>query len=142
MDGNNLEKGNVQSGSEAQQPAQYSNYQDNTAQYNSSNYQAPPESNAGDKANGKQIAGLVCGIVGIVTSCCYGVPGIILGVAGLICSVLGNKESKNGVGIGGLVCSVIALISGVAMLIYYIVVIAAVLQEPGFMDSIMNGYYY
>lgn len=139
MDGNNLEKGNVQSGGGTQNTAQYSNYQDNTANVP---YQAPPENNAGDKANGKQIAGLICGILGICTSCCYGVPGIILGVAGLICSVLGNKESKNGVGIGGLVCSIIALILGVVMLIYYIVIIAALLEEPGFMDSIMNGYYY
>lgn len=76
MDGNNLENGNVQNGN-----TQYSNYQDNTANVP---YQAPPQNNAGDKANGKQIAGLICGILGICTSCCYGVPGIILGVAGLI----------------------------------------------------------
>lgn len=134
MDGNNLENGNVQSNN-----TQYSNYQDNTANVP---YQAPPENNAGDnKANGKQIAGLICGILGICTSCCYGVPGIILGVAGLICSVLGNKESKNGVGIGGLVCSIIALILGVIMLIYYVVVIAALLEDPDFMNSIMSTYY-
>lgn len=133
MDGNNLENGN------GQNKTQYSNYQDNTANVP---YQAPPQNNGGDnKANGKQIAGLICGILGICTSCCYGVPGIILGVAGLICSVLGNKESKNGVGIGGLVCSIIALILGVVMLIYYVVIIAALLEDPDFMNSIMSTYY-
>lgn len=138
MDGNNLENGNVQSTETTQNDAQYSNYQDNTA---SVPYQAPADNNgAENKANGKQIAGLVCGILAICSSCCYGLPGILLGVAGLICAVLGNKENKNGIGTAGLVCSIIGLILGVIMLVYYIVVVTALVQSPEFFDM-LNMYY-
>lgn len=91
-------------------------------------YQAPPYNGAENKASGKQIAGLVFGIIAICTSCCYGVPGIIFGVVGLVLSILGNKESKHGIGIGGLVCSIIGLIAGLAIAIYCVAVFAAVFE--------------
>ena len=137
MDGNNLENGNVQNNETTQNTAQYSNYQDNTANIP---YQAPVNNSGADNmANGKQIAGLVCGILAICSSCCYGLPGIILGVAGLICSILGNKENKNGVGTAGLVCSIIGLILGVIMLVYYVIIILAVVQDPD-MAYLLNMY--
>lgn len=122
MDENNVDnqsQGNMGSG------GQYSNYQDNTA--NMSN-QVPIENVPDGKANGLQVAGLVCGILAICTSCCYGIMGIILGIAGLICSIAGNKNNKNGVGIAGLVCSIIGLILGVVILIYFIWVIMVVME--------------
>lgn len=119
MEGNNEPQNNVsnQSQGNGQSNGQYSNYQDNTANVP---YQVPIENVPADKANGLQIAGLVCGIIAITTSCCYGVLGIILGIAGLICSIIGNKDNKSGVGIAGLVCSIIGLILGIVMLIYII----------------------
>jgi len=113
---------------------QYSNYQDNTANIP---YQVQVENVAGNKANGLQIAGLVCGILAICTSCCYGIPGIILGIVGLVCSILGNKNNKNGLGIGGLVCSIIGLIFGIVMLIYYAWIIA-MLFESGYGSEYMD----
>ncbi len=110
MDGNNL--GN--------------NYQDNTA--NNTYYQAPPDNGAENKANGKQIAGLVFGILAICCSCCYGVPGIIFGIVGLILSIMGNKENKHGIGVAGLVCSIIGLVCGVAMTVYFAAVFAVVFE--------------
>lgn len=118
MDGNNMDNNSQnQTGS----GSQYTNYQDNTANIP---YQVPIENVPDNRANGPQIAGLVCGILAICTSCCYGIPGIILGIAGLVCAIIGNKTSKNGVGIAGLVCSIIGIILGVVMLIYFIWVIA------------------
>lgn len=143
MDGNNLENGNVQSPETSQNldTNSYGSYQDNTQTIP---YQAPFDNNGADnKANGKQIAGLVCGILAICTSCCYGIPGIILGVAGIICSALGNKENKHGIGIAGMVCSVIGLIIGVIMLVYFVVVILAIVQDPDISAefwSIYNSY--
>ena len=122
MDENNV--GN-QSQDTMESGGQYSNYQDNTA--NMSN-QVPIENVPDGKANGLQVAGLVCGILAICTSCCYGIMGIILGIAGLICSIAGNKNNKNGVGIAGLVCSIIGLILGVVILIYFIWVIMVVME--------------
>lgn len=158
MDGNNFGNGNNNNAQnngqnyenqtgDYQSGGQYTNYQDNTA--NNMYYQAPVNNGAENKANGKQIAGLVFGILAICTSCCYGVPGIIFGVVGLILSIMGNKESKHGVGIAGLVCSIIGLVCGVAMTIYFVAVFAAVFEmlESGefedYMDLIeqMNGMY-
>lgn len=111
------------------------NYQDNT----NVQYQAPVE-DAPNKANGLQIGGLVCGILAICFSCCYGVPGVLLGIAGLICSIVGNKKGKTGVGTAGIICSVIGLILGVIMLIYYVVVGVAVLEmmNSGELNSYME----
>lgn len=135
MDGNNYGNENTQNNGQYNQNVtsnpqpnnQYTNYQDNTA--NNMYYQAPPVDNgAENKANGKQIAGLVFGILAICTSCCYGVPGIIFGIVGLILSIMGNKESKHGIGIAGLVCSIIGLLCGVAMTIYFAAVFAVVFE--------------
>jgi len=118
-----MEDNNVSSNSQGNggSGSQYSNYQDNTADISG---QVPIQNVSDNRANGLQIAGLVCGILAICTSCCYGIPGIILGIAGLVCAVIGNKTCRNGVGTAGLVCSIIGLILGVAMLIYFAWVIA------------------
>lgn len=139
MDGNgelnNQQSGEQNNGQQTGGQFSNSNYQDYTANMP---YQAPVERNEMEnRTNGLQIAGLVCGIAAIVTCCCYGVPAIIFGVIGLVCSIVGNKRSKSGVGIAGLVCSVIGLIAGIGMLIYYIWVIAY-MQETGLWDEILN----
>ncbi len=56
-------------------------YQDNTANLQ---YQQPPVEEGPSKANGLQVAGLILGILGIVTCCCYGIVGFIFSVIGLI----------------------------------------------------------
>ena len=127
MDNNNNQYG--------QNNGQYSNYQDYTA---NASYQAPPDDRGGKRTNGLQIAGLVCGILAICTSCCYGIPGIIFGIIGLICALIGNNRSKSGVGTAGLVCSIIGIVLGVAALIYYIWAIAY-LNEIGYLDMILQG---
>ena len=91
-------------------------YQDNTANLQ---YQQPPVEEGPSKANGLQVAGLILGILGIVTCCCYGIVGFIFSVIGLILSIVGNKRGKNGVGTAALVCSIIGLILSVIASIYY-----------------------
>ncbi len=120
MDGNNQNGGN---------------YQDYTANVP---YQAPQDNQGSNGTNGLQIAGLVCGILGICTSCCYGIPGIILGIAGLICAIIGNNRGKSGVGIAGLVCSIISIVVGIGALIYYIWIIAY-MDQIGYLDMILQG---
>lgn len=142
MDEQNYENGQFnqnefQSTGNAQQNG--SNYQD----YTNVQYQAPYDYNSGrsDRANGMQIASLVLGIFGIVTCCCWGLPGIVLGVIGLILAIVGNKKSNSkGIGIAGLVCSIIAIVFGTLALIYVIFVYASVYQEiEPFIQSYMNG---
>lgn len=120
---------------ENNQNSQYSNYQDYTS--NVPYQQSSANNGGGNKANGLQIAGLVCGILAICTSCCYGVPGIILGIAGLICAIVGNNRGKSGVGTAGLVCSIIGLILGVVALIYYIWAINY-LNQIGYFDLLFQ----
>lgn len=106
---------------------QYSNYQDYTANIP---YQVPPNYYAADNAtNGLQIAGLVCGILAICSSCCYGIPGVILGIAGLVCAIMGNRQSRNGVGTAGLVCSVVGLVCGLLMTAFWGVMIWEIIME-------------
>lgn len=114
----------------------YGNYQDNTANIP---YQAPDRNEAVEKANGLQIAGLVCGILAICACWCYGIFSIILGIAGLICSIVGNNRNKHGIGIAGLVCSIIGLILGVAALIYFIWALTY-LDQIGYLDEILRNY--
>lgn len=106
---------------------QNNNYQDYTSNMNQ--YQAPPNDGDSSGTNGFQIAGLVLGIIGIVTCCCYGIPGIIFGLIGLILAIVGNIGS--GVGIGGLVCSIIALIFGIIATIYYGLIIQGMFAGTG-----------
>lgn len=109
---------------------QNNNYQDYTSNVNQ--YQAPPDDRDSSGTNGCQIAGLVLGIIGIPACCCYGVPGILFGLIGLILAIVGNSKNKgSGVGIGGLVCSIIALIFGIIATIYYGLIIQGMFAGTG-----------
>lgn len=127
MDEQNYENGQFnqnefQSTGNAQQNG--NNYQD----YTNVQYQAPYDYDSGrsDKANGMQIASLVLGILGIPACCCYGIPGVLFGIIGLILAIIGNQKSSNkGIGIAGLVCSIIAIIFGALASVYYIYVLQA-----------------
>ena len=139
MEGNNemnnqQNNGQVNVQAEGQQGGQFSNnnYQDYTANIP---YQVPPGSAADNATNGLQIAGLVCGILAICSSCCYGVPGLILGIAGLTCAIMGNRQSKNGVGTAGLVCSIVGLIFGIIMSAVWGMIIGEIIAEM--MDEMM-----
>ena len=119
--------------------SQYGNYQNNLGQMPP--YPAPIVNNSiGNKANGLQVAGLVCGILAICACCCYGVVSIVLGIAGLICAITGNSRGKHGVGVAALVCSVIGLVLGVASLLYYIWAFQY-LDEIGYFDALFKEIY-
>lgn len=90
----------------------YSNYQDNTASYAAYQPIVPPEVPQSQSANGLQITGLVLGIISILVCCCPG-GGIVLAVAGLVCSIIGNQQNQHGVGTAGLICSIVGIVFGV-----------------------------
>ena len=60
-----------------------------------------------------------------------------MGIAGLICSVQGNKKSRNGVGTAGFVCSIIGLVLGVLAVIYYVWAINY-LTQIGYWDEMID----
>lgn len=147
MDGQNFDNKQSLNNEQNTEIPQYSNYQDYTANQqpvpNYNNYNNYNNDNADGKASGIQGASLVLGILSIVFSCCYGVPGLIMGAIGLICGIKGNSERKNGVGTAGIVCSVIGLIFSVIMLIYFIAVggaVWAILNDPNAMSDLQRYY--
>lgn len=105
---------------------QYNGYQNNQANFP---YQTPVGNGGPAPANGLQITSLVCGVLAICFSCCFGVPGFILGIVGIICGVNGNKESSNGLGTAGLVCSIVGLILGFLIMVYFVAVYFMAIDE-------------
>ncbi|HEX8609440.1 MAG TPA: CCC motif membrane protein [Pedobacter sp.] len=96
---------------------------------------------------------LVLGILAILSCCCYGVPGLILGIIGL---VLGNKDLalyksnpnaytdssyKNSK--AGRICSIIALILSAIYVLFMVAIIIffgfAALQDPQHMKEVLEG---
>ena len=71
------------------------------------------------------VIGLICGIVSVVClslcCCCGGLGGpwisIIVGIAGIILSIIGNKQCKTGVGTAGLICSITGVVLGIIICI-------------------------
>lgn len=84
---------------------------------------APPAE--APKSNGMATAGMVLGIISAALLVVFCAPylAIIVGVIGLILSVLGMKKAKqlNGVGAGkakiGLICSIVGIVVGLVELI-------------------------
>ena len=69
------------------------------------------------------IAALVLGIVSIVTTCCYGIVGLICGIVGLILSLKAKNEGNTeGINTAGMILSIIGIAIGA---IYFLVVIFA-----------------
>ncbi|MDR1002647.1 MAG: hypothetical protein LBL82_05205 [Oscillospiraceae bacterium] len=117
-----------------QQPtAQYNPYaaqpQQPTAQY--SPYVAQPQQMAGqyiayvaqplqkDSAKGAWALGL--SITSILTSCCFGIPGLILSIIAIILGFKGYKESSgSGVALAGIIIGFIGLLASIVMTIAFI----------------------
>lgn len=101
----------------------YQNYTDKSETippYQDSFQQPQPQKG---ETNALAIVGMVMGIISIVFSCCYG-SGILFGIAGLICSIIANKQNKTGAGTAGLVTSIIGIVISVLVLIVVIIAIA------------------
>lgn len=77
--------------------------------------------------NGKSVASLVLGIIGVVVGFFGGWAwiGAILGIIGLILGVLGKKEAPNGMATAGIVLSIIAIALGLIVTIACYAYVAA-----------------
>jgi hypothetical protein len=82
----------------------------------------------GPNRKGFAVAGLVLGILGIPTCCIL--VGALLGLMGLIFSILGLKSTRKGVAIAGIILSVIALVIGVGYIIYFIAIFPDIMNNP------------
>lgn len=71
------------------------------------------------KSSGLAIASMVCGIVGLVLSCCVPYLPLVLSIVGLVLGVISLRKQADGKGmaIAGVVCSAITLILAIVGLV-------------------------
>ncbi len=107
------------------QPAQpQAGYQ----QYQPYGYYVPPKT-----SNGLCIAGMILGILSLITSWCYG-GGFLFGLAGLIMGAIGVKQVKqqpdkqtgSGMGVAGIVTGSLGVLISLIIIIIAIAAIASV----------------
>ncbi len=130
----------------AQQPApQYTYGQQpygNPSQYGAAPVyqQVPSQSSQQSSGNGLAVGGMVCGIVSIVFACCCGV-GSILGIVGLVLSLVSRKDSAklSGMALAGVICSAVGLLFSLVYVIYCIINGMVGLE---IMEMFDDSYYY
>ncbi|MDP1661092.1 MAG: hypothetical protein Q8L55_04175 [Phycisphaerales bacterium] len=77
-------------------------------------------------ADGLAIASLICGILGLVGMCGYGL-GILPAIAGLICGLM--SKTKGGIRTAGIICSSIAI--GLCVLAIILLILGVGLMALG-----------
>uniref|UniRef100_UPI004056D9B7 hypothetical protein n=1 Tax=Acetatifactor sp. TaxID=1872090 RepID=UPI004056D9B7 len=119
--------GNFNNNQNVEQTTQQNNYyQDYTSAPTPAAPQSAPQNNG---TSGVAVVSLVMGIISIVFSCCYG-AGVIFGIVGIICAVVGKKNGKSGILTAGLICSIIGTVLSVLVLIYFIWAVGYVMTNP------------
>lgn len=131
---NNIENNQNQAGESPQYTQQYSNPNNVPPPYYQMQY---GDRGTGTRTSGFHIAALVLGILSIVFSCCYGI-GIIFGIIGFICALIGKRDGWSGINIAGLVCSIIGIIFSAIVIailyVYYQALIAYLRLHPQYLD--------
>lgn len=85
------------------------------------------------KQNVLAIVGMILGILSLVTGCC-GWYGLLLGIPGLICSILSRKQSKSKMAVAGIICSIIGMVLAVVMTVLAYGVITMLATDPEFQE--------
>ena len=85
------------------------------------------------KNNGKSVASLVLGIIGVVVGFFGGWAwiGAILGIIGLILGVMGKKEAPSSMATAGIVLSIIAIALGLIVTIACYACVASIYSAAG-----------
>lgn len=96
--------------------------------YGNDAFQQPPN----DQKDGLAIGTLACGIASIVTCCCWGIVGIILGIVA-ICLAMHYRKTHNGMLDNmtkiGLICGAVGIVLGIiSMILSFVFGMAAFLN--------------
>ncbi|MFN0020336.1 MAG: DUF4190 domain-containing protein [Pirellulaceae bacterium] len=103
----------------------------NPYQSSTPGYMPPPEQQGSPVL---AIISLVCGVVGIITTCCCGLFGLPIPLAAIICGgiVLAQPNGQGkGMAIGGVALGVLCFIAGIILFI-------VVLSNPEFMQQLQQ----
>lgn len=79
--------------------------------------------------NALAIVSLVLGIISIVLGCCGSWIAIVLGIGGIVCSVLSKKQGKTGMGTAGFICSIVGIVLAIVVLVLALVFSVAFMDE-------------
>ncbi len=117
-------------------------------QPNYGNNYYPPQYPQQKKTDGKAIAGLILGILALVTSCSG--SGFAFGILGIVFSALAKKEAardpmgnhSTGAANGGMVCSIIGIVISVIMILLMILGIVGEISSDYYSDYGNNYDYY
>lgn len=133
-DGSQTAPSNAAAGYQTAGTGTGTNYQGSYGTYNTTynvNYTQPAPAPKKSKALG--VVGLILGIIGILTSCCWG--GFIFGLIGLILSIVYLvKKGSKGLGVSGIITSALGLLLSLAWLIIFCAM-------PALADEIMPDEY-
>ena len=128
MDGQNFQ--NEQNTTEESVQAT-NNYQDYTANVEpvvTTTVEQPKQTNS------LAVVSLVLGIISIVLGCCGSWIAIVLGIGGIVCAVMANKQGKTGMAKAGLICSIVGIVLAIIVLIAAIVFSVALIGSE--MDTL------
>lgn len=87
------------------------------------------------QSNGMAIAGMVLGILSIPASCCIALLGVIVGIVGLVLSIMAQKKAKSGMGLAGIITASIGIAFGVLNMVAGAALMAYFGGAEGFMNA-------
>ena len=104
------------------------NFQNNS--YEQPSYQQPIPPQEPKKTDALSVIALVLGIASIVI-CCNIYLASPLGIGGIVCSVISNKNQKSGLATAGMICSIVGIVLAV-LAIFFSVGFLAMLESYGY----------
>ncbi len=116
-----------------QQPYQQTGYEQNAYQQmpDQNMYQQPyavPMQTTGG-TSGLSIAGFVIAILALLSSCILSWISALIGIVGLIFSIIGQVKKKSGLGIAAIIVSAISI---VVAIVFFCVYLNVVINDPSF----------
>ena len=72
-----------------------------------------------DKASGLSVAGLVIGIVAIVSACILSWVSCMIGLVGLILAIIGQVKNKTKLGLAAIIVSAAGIVVGIIFFVVY-----------------------
>lgn len=80
------------------------------------------------QTNSLAIVSLVLGIISIVLGCCGSWIAIVLGIGGIVCAVMANKQGKTGMAKAGLICSIVGIVACIASVVLFVFAIMGIVS--------------
>lgn len=118
---------------------QNNSYQNDSGFTENSSYQSSYQQEPPKQTNALAIVGMILGILSLLLGCC-GWYSLLLGIPGLICSILSRKNGKTGMAVAGIICSVIGIVISIAVTVMASILLIMVQDEMFMLDGLERLY--